>query len=135
MKRKTKSGLKGTGDINEALKTIKRIYPDICSQDESCRILKQMAEIIKDKTNNFTDSSKISNDKIELKIILQKENISPAEWKKAKGDLRRSEAESVIWLASTLESIHSAGSDKERRIRIAKARAMAKIKLLQLMNV
>lgn len=88
-------------ELKEAIEIIRKKYP-IAKDTEETEVLSQMAEIVKSKTNNFSKPDGISKDAIDMKSILQKLEIKPAEWRKSDRGFQRSEADSVIWLAEYL---------------------------------
>lgn len=88
-------------ELKKAIEIIKDKYP-YSSSDEAGEIISQMVEIIKTKTNNFSNSEGISTEAQNMRAVLQQLNIKPADWRKTGRSFQRSEQDAVIWLADHL---------------------------------
>lgn len=91
-------------DITESLNVLSQHYP-VAAHDGRTELLSRMLELIRDKTKQFTDPSGLSKESVDLKSILEKEGIKPAEWQQAKGSIDRTEVDTVTWLASNIQRI------------------------------
>jgi hypothetical protein len=118
-------------ETNTSLAELKKHYP-LEAKDERTTIISKMLELIREKTKNFTDESGLITEPVDLKTILEKEGIKPAEWQQAKGSIERTEIDTVGWLAKNITRIISpVGDAAKARIRKAKALMLK----LQLMNL
>lgn len=124
------SGLGLPANAINAIDTIKRHHP-LKTTDPKGKLIADMVDEVARKTNNFKNVDAISDDKVEVKPLLEKEKISPAEWLQRKNSLRRSEADVVEWLAQKVMEMVSVTdtlpSDRERKLKLAKAKAKALI--------
>lgn len=101
-----------------------------------------MVQQVAIETNNFTDPTGIDEQKLEVRTLLEREHIHPSHWIEYKRSFKRSESDVVSWLADEVLTMFSNGTStnddetakRQKRIRIAKVKAMAKIKLLNLLN-
>ncbi len=138
------NGLQGLGavDVMPSLALLKQHYP-INSTLERAKILAGLVEEVKTRTDNFTNATAIGNEKVEVKYLLEKEHIQPSQWIEYKHTFKRSEADVVEWLANEVAKMYNQNqtstttipnTDRERQLKIAKLKAIAKIKLLELLK-
>lgn len=117
-------------DITESLNVLSQHYP-VTATDSRTELLSRMLEIIREKTQQFTSAAGLSKEPVDLKSILEKEGIKPAEWQQAKGSIDRTEYDTVTWLAQNIGRILNPLADAvAARARKAKALMLR----LQLMN-
>ena len=117
-------------DITESLNVLSQHYP-VTANDSRTELLSRMLEIIREKTKQFTDPSGLSTESVDLKSILEKEGIKPAEWQQAKGSIDRTEIDTVSWLAANIKRILNPLTD-EVAIRARQAKLL--LFKLQLLN-
>jgi hypothetical protein len=117
-------------DITESLNVLSQHYP-VAANDSRTELLSRMLEIIREKTKQFTDPSGLSKEPVDLKSILEKEGIKPAEWQQAKGSIDRTEVDTVSWLAHNIKRIINPLADAAT-VRARKAKAL--LLKLQLIN-
>lgn len=116
-------------DVTESLNVLSQHYP-VTPKDSRTELLSRMLEIIREKTEQFTNPSGLSTEPVDLKSILEKEGIKPSEWQQAKGSIDRTEIDTVTWLATNIGRILNPITDAAAaRIRKAKA-LMLKLQLL-----
>jgi hypothetical protein len=117
-------------EANVSLTELKKYYP-LEAKDERTTIVSKMLELIRDKTQNFTDAGGLIIEPVDLKTILEKEGIKPAEWQQAKGSIERSEIDTISWLAKNIARVINPINDAAKsRARKAKA-LMLKLKLME----
>ncbi|HUX53947.1 MAG TPA: strawberry notch C-terminal domain-containing protein [Williamwhitmania sp.] len=127
------NGLGLPSSAMSAFETLKKYYPLKAASPQE-KIVAEMVEEVALHTGNFKNPSAIGIEKYEVKNLLESERISPAEWLERNKTLRRSEADVVEWLAQKVLNLYETpNQDKNKKIRIAKARAKALL-LLQLQN-
>jgi hypothetical protein len=129
------SGLGLPAEAVSAMEILKKHYP-LKTTDPKGKLLAEMVEEVARKTNNFRNQDSISDNKVEVKPLLEKEKISPAKWLEYKNSLRRSEADVVAWLAQKVlemvsETDRAIPEDRARKLKLAKAKAKA-LMLLQM---
>ena len=73
-------------DANVSLTELKKYYP-LVAKDERTTIVSKMLELIREKTQDFTNAEGLITEPVDLKTILEKEGIKPAEWQQAKGSI------------------------------------------------
>lgn len=118
-------------DITESLNVLSQHYP-VAPNDSRTEIIARMLEIIREKTRQFSDPSGLSNEPVDLKSILEKEGVKPSEWQQAKGNIDRTEYDTVHWLAKNIARILNPIKDAAAaRARKAKA-LMLQLKLLSI---
>jgi hypothetical protein len=118
-------------DINDALNVLSQHYP-IQTKDSRTEIVAKMLNLIREKTNQFTDASGLSREPVDLKSILEKEGIKPSQWQQAKGSIDRNEYDTVQWLANNIIRLIQPFKDAAA-VRARKAKAlMLRLKLLSL---
>jgi hypothetical protein len=117
-------------DVTESLNVLSQHYP-VQAKDSRTELLSRMMEIIREKTQQFTNAAGLSNEPVDLKSILEKEGIKPAEWQQAKGSIDRTEIDTVTWLATNIGRIINPIKDAAA-VRARKAKAL--LLKLQLMN-
>ena len=61
-------------DITESLNVLSQHYP-VTAKDSRTELLSRMLEIIREKTQQFTNPAGLSNEPVDLKSILEKEGI------------------------------------------------------------
>lgn len=116
-------------DISDSLNVLSQHYP-IEVKDTRTEIVAKMLNIIRDKTNQFTDATGLSRDQVDLKSILEKSGIKPTQWQQAKGSIDRTEFDTVQWLASNIARLINPIKDAAA-IRARKAKAlMLKLRLM-----
>lgn len=116
-------------DISESLNVLSQHYP-VAAVDNRTELLSRMLEIVREKTQQFTNPAGLSGESVDLKSILEKEGIKPAEWQQAKGSIDRTEIDTVSWLAANIKRIiHPFANASSARARKAKA-LMLKLKLM-----
>ena len=122
------------------LTILSQYYPFPHISSERDKLLSDMVDEVHRKTRNFTDHDSISNQKVEVRSLLEQENIPPSAWAARKQSFSRSEEDVVKWLSNAVIERFGSGkdevttTDKAKRIRIARVKAQAKIKLLNLLN-
>lgn len=127
------SGLGLPASAMNAFEILKKHYPlKATSQRE--KLVAQLVDEVALHTDNFNNPSAIGIEKYEVKNLLASERISPAEWLERNKTLRRSEADVVEWLAQKVVNLYETTENKDKKMRIAKARAKALL-LLQLQSV
>ena len=116
-------------EIADSLAQLKKYYP-VQATDERTTLVGKMLELIREKTKEFTSAAGLISDPVDLKTILEKEGIKPAEWQAAKGSIERSELDTVSWLAGNIARILTPiGDAAAARARKAKA-LLLKIRLM-----
>ena len=116
-------------EINDAVNMLSQHYP-IQTKDSRTEIIAKMMNLIREKTNQFTDATGLSRDPVDLKSILEKEGIKPSQWQQAKGSIDRNEFDTVKWLASNIGKIlNPITSSAASRARKAKA-LLLKLRLM-----
>jgi hypothetical protein len=139
--------------VRDSFEVFREYYPFEVGTDQRKKILLEMVRVIADKSANFTNISAFDDEALDVRYILEKERINPADWAKQNKTFRRSEADVVRWVADEVNNMFNfetttttttqplpqvqlpADTERELRIRIARARATAKIKLLKLLEL
>ncbi|MCL2682228.1 MAG: strawberry notch family protein [Bacteroidales bacterium] len=149
MKQDNPTGFEGLGmaTVPDSFTVFKQYFPFEIAADERKQILFEMVREIAEKSNNFTNTTAFDNEPLDVRHILQKENINPADWAKQNKTLYRSETDVVRWVASEVNNLFNseitttttlqptpsqADLDKEKRLKLMRVKALAKIKLLEL---
>ena len=118
-------------ETNVSLEELKKYYP-LDAKDERTTIVSKMLELIREKTVDFTDASGLITEPVDLKTILEKEGIKPAEWQQAKGSIELNEIDTVGWLAKNIDRIVNPIKDAAKaRARQAQA-LILKLRLMKL---
>jgi len=110
-----------------AFDVLKKHHP-LKVSDPKGKLIADLVSEVASITNNFKNPEAIGEERIEVKSMLEREKITPAEWLSANKTLRRSESDVVEWLAQkVLDMVNRTdiSTDKAKRIRIAEAEAMA----------
>lgn len=110
-----------------AFEILKKHHP-IKYSDPKGKLIADMVSEVAGQTENFRNPKAIGIEKIEIKPLLEKERIATGAWLGANKTLRRSEADVVEWLAAKVNEMLSETDvtpDKNKRLRIAKAKAKA----------
>ena len=142
------TGFEGLGMacVRDSFQVFKEYYPFEAGTDQRKKILLEMVRVIADKSANFTNISAFDDEALDVRYILEKERINPADWARQNKTFRRSEADVVRWVADEVNALFNyetttttqplpqvqIDDDRAKRIRIAKAKAIAKLKILNL---
>lgn len=118
--------------LSEIAKFDEKIPPE-SPNNPQMQVIADMYNVAKTQTKNFTDVNAISNSEVDVRAILQRENVDPAKWVKEKDSFKRSEKQSLLWLFDELKRrfTQSANSVKMKALAMMKMKAAAKIKLAQ----
>lgn len=114
--------------LTQVEKYEKLLPPDPPPGDHRMQVLYDMVKTVRNQTENYTKPEKISTVSIDVRPILQRENVDPSQWLKIKQSFQRNEHEAVEWLVSEMrsevESKEKPGKEEKDKAR-AKAVAMA----------
>ncbi len=134
------SGLGDADNVMTSLAMLRQNYPFNPTSERS-KILLNMVDEVRNKTSNFTNPNVISEDKVEIKNLLEKEHVSPADWMEYKHSFKRSEADVVQWLANEVAQMFRQNqtstfvdTDKEKRLKLLQIKAKARLRMLELLK-
>ncbi len=148
LQKENPTGFEGLGmaNVHDCFDVFKTYYPFETGTDGRKQILFEMVREIAEKSDHFTNTTAFDSQALDVRYILEKERINPADWARQNKTFHRSEADVVKWVAdevnnlfntetthTTLQPSSQTDDSKQRRLRIAKAVATAKIKLLELL--
>jgi hypothetical protein len=151
LKQENPTGFEGLGmaTVRDSFSVFREYYPFDAGVDPRKKILLEMVREIANKSNNFTNTTAFDEQALDVRSMLEKERINPADWARQNKTFHRSESDVVRWVASEINDMFSyettttttlpqpqmqpqADDDRERRLRLAKAVAIAKLKILKL---
>jgi hypothetical protein len=148
MKQENPTGFEGLGmaTVRTSFDVFREYYPFEVGSDDRKKILFEMVREIAEKSNNFSNITVFDDTALDVRYMLEKERINPADWASQNKTFHRSETDVVRWVANEVNNLFNAeittatlqpqiltpNNDREKRIRLAKAKALAIIKILEL---
>jgi len=114
--------------MNDALEIIKRA--DFKPDTQRKKVFADLKEIISEKTENFKFPENISSTKIDMSAVIEERGIDKQRYITEFGSIKRSEKDTVLYLAENLKSFTNNDKDKKAKMfKLKMKMAKAKMKL------